>query len=204
MVTSMAPNTSILERSVIQKGKVFVRAGEENSRAYVIQNGEAIAFTLQDDQKVEVAHFGPGAIIGELGLVSDELSLLSYEALTLCTVVTVTRQEFQKRLARTDKNISTIMEHAVNKIKYYESIEIRKALKAAEIDETAYLLMNNLLKGISSYDKKLKYENAILPPLNSLIKAIKGLRKSQRSEDTALDVEGNNAETPEEETPPTL
>ena len=42
------------------------------------------------------------------------------------------------------------------------------------------------------------------PEDSSGLKAIKGLRKSQRSEDTALDVEGNNAETPEEETPPTL
>lgn len=171
----MASDTSILERSVIQKGKIFIRAGEEISRAYVIQNGEVLAYTMQDDRKVEVAYYGPGQIIGEFGLVSDEVSTLSYEAMELCTVVTVTRQEFQKRLHKADKNVATIMEHAVKKITYYESIETQKALRAAEIDETAYLLMNSLLKSVP-YDKKLEYEDAVLPPLNNLVKALKELK----------------------------
>jgi len=189
----MASDTSILERSAIQKGKVFIREGDEISRAYVIQNGEVVAFTMQNDRKVEVANFGPGAIIGEMGLVADEISQLSYEALTLCTVVTVTRQEFQKRLARADKNVATIMEHAVKKISFYESIETKKALKASEIDETAYLLMNSLIKGVP-YDRKMEYEDAILPPLNDLIKSIKGLKKSKNSTTNVLDAEGNIVE----------
>lgn len=196
----MASDTSILERSVIQKGKVFIRASEEISRAYVIQNGEVAAFTMQDEQKVEVTRFGPGSIIGEMGLVSDEVSELSYEALTLCTVVTVTRQEFQKRLARADKNIATIMEHAVNKIKYYENIETKKALKAAEIDETAYLLMNSMLRNVP-FDKKLEYEDAILPHLNSLVKSIKDIKKSKKQNDDELDAEEENTGTPEDGEP---
>ncbi len=187
----MTSDTSILERSAIQKGKVFIRAGDEISRAYVIQNGEVIAFTMQGDRKIEVGTYGPGTIIGEMGLVTDEVSPLNYEAATLCTVVTVTRQEFQKRLSRADKNIATIMEHAVNKIKYYENIETKKALKAAKIDETAYLLMNNLIKNVP-YDRKLEYEDAILPPLNDLIKSIKALKKKQTPADKMVfDAEGN-------------
>ncbi|MCK5374004.1 MAG: cyclic nucleotide-binding domain-containing protein [Alphaproteobacteria bacterium] len=192
----MASDTSILERSAIQKGKVFIHAGDEISRAYVIQNGEVVAFTMQNDRKIEVSRFGPDSIIGELGLVSDEISLLSYETLTLCTVVTVTRQEFQKRLHKADKNVSTIMEHAVKKISYYENIETQKAVKAAEIDETAYLLMNNLLKGIS-HDRKMEYEDAILPHLNGLIKAIKSIKKSKKETMTVFDEEGNATEETE-------
>lgn len=178
----MASDTSILERSVLQKGKVFIRAKDEISRAYVIQNGEVAAFTMQGDQKIEVARYGPGQIIGELGLVSDEIAALSYEALELCTVVTVTRQEFQKRLFKADKNIATIMEHVAKKISGYETIETQKALKAAEIDETAFLLMKSLIKNVP-HDKSLSYEKAILPPLNSLIKAIKGLKNQKEGQD---------------------
>ncbi len=193
----MASDTSVLERSAIQMGKVFIRAGEEISRAYVIQNGEVSAFTMQDGRKVEVSTFGPGAIIGEMGLVADEVSPLSYEAVTLCTVITVTRQEFQKRLARADKNIATIMEHAVKKIGLYESSATKKALKAAEVDETAYLLMNSLIKGVP-YDRKLEYEDAILPPLNDLIKNIKALKNSKKENTAVLDADGNISESTEE------
>ena len=195
----MASDTNILERSAIQKGKVFIRAGDDISRAYVIQNGDVVGFTTQNDKRVDVSHLGPGSIIGELGLVSDEISALSYEALTLCTVVTITRQEFQKRLHKADKNVATIMEHAVKKISFYESIETQKALKAAVIDDTAYLLMNSLLKSVS-YDKKLEYEDAILPHLNSLIKAIKGLKKTKAPKVTP-DTEEQDAENQDTEKP---
>ncbi len=90
---SQMSSESILERSAIQMGKVFIHEGDEISRAYVIQNGEAVAFTTQDERRVDVETFGPGAIIGELGLVSDEISALSYEAKTLCTVITTSGDE---------------------------------------------------------------------------------------------------------------
>ncbi|MFP4098723.1 MAG: cyclic nucleotide-binding domain-containing protein [Alphaproteobacteria bacterium] len=196
----MGSGTSILERSVIQEGKVFIRAGDEISRAYVIQNGEVCAYTTQDEHKVEVAHFGPGAIIGELGLVTDEISALNYEALTLCTMVTITRQEFQKRLSRADKNIATIMEHAVRKISFFENLETQKALKAAEIDQTAYLLMNSLLKGIPA-EKRLEYEDAVLPHLNGLIKSIKDFKKTKSKLTTDQEeTDGNTQENAEETT----
>ena len=193
----MASDTSILERSVIQKGKIFIKAGEEISRAYVIQNGEAVAFTIDDGRRVEVSHFGPGAILGEMGLVNDEPSALSYEALTICTVVTVTRQEFQKRLARADKNIATIMGHAVDKVRFYENIETIKALKAATIDEKAYQLMNKLLQSVPN-DRKMAYEDALLSPLNSLIKAIKELKRTDKQINDKAAAENEEAETLDE------
>lgn len=181
----MSSGTNVLERSVIQAGKVFIRAGEDLSRAYVIQGGEIAAFIMQDDRKIEVARFGPGTIIGEIGLMIDEDATLSYEAITVCTVVTITRQDFQKKLVRADKSIATILEHAVNKITYYERIETTKALVASEVDETALLLLKSLLRDVA-IEKKLQYEDTILPHLNGLIKAIKGLKKkSPKKEDEA-------------------
>lgn len=175
--------SDVLERSALQAGKVFIREGEDNIRAYVVQDGEVAAYKNNDGNKVEVARFGPGTIIGELNLMVDEESQLSYEALELSTVVSITRQDFQKRLARADKSITTILEHAVNKIKYYENIETQKALKNAEIDDTAKQLVEALVTGLP-IDKKAQFEDAILPHLNSMIKAIKETKiKNKPSED---------------------
>lgn len=171
----MSSTKNVLERSVLESGKVFIRAGEEILRAYVIQSGEVSAFTTLDGKKVEVTRFGPGTIIGETGLMIDEESKLSYEALNACTVITITRQDFQKRLARADKSITTILDHAVKKILYYEDIQTDKALSQSDIDETAIALMNSLLQGVT-LDRKLQYEDAILPHVNDLIKAIKELK----------------------------
>ncbi len=174
----MSTNDNVLERSVLQAGKVFIRPDEDIARAYVIQSGEVCAFMIDGDRKIEVDRFGAGTIIGEIGLVFDEKTRLGYEAISVCTVVSITRQDFQKRLARADKTISTVLNQAIKKIMYYENIESQKALKNSEIDDMATTLTKNLLTGLS-VDKKLQYEDALLPYINGMIKAIKELKKTK-------------------------
>lgn len=171
--------SDVLERSALQAGKMFIREGEDNIRAYVVQDGEVAAYKKKGDRKIEVARFGPGTIIGELNLMIDDVSNLSYEATTLSTVVSITRQDFQKRLARADKSIATILEHAVDKIKYYENIETQKALANSEMDDLAMQLMQTFVNDLP-IDKKAQYEDAMLPHLNSMIKAIKEIKAKNK------------------------
>lgn len=172
----------VLERSALQAGKTFIREGEDNIRAYVIQDGEVAAYKKNGSQKVEIARFGPGTIIGEINLMVDSPSNLTFETITLSTVVSITRQDFQKRLARADKSIATILEHVVNKIKVYEGLEIQKSLEESDMDELATQLVKSLIGGLP-VDKKMEYENAILPHLNGLIKAIKEIKQKAKSSD---------------------
>ena len=93
----MAKGADVLERSCLPEGKIFIREGEENTRAYVIQTGEVSAFfTSEDGRKIEVDRYGPGTIIGEECLVVDTPAKLSYEVVETSTVITLTRQDFQK------------------------------------------------------------------------------------------------------------
>lgn len=171
----MNQSADVLERSVIPAGKIFIAAGQENSRAYVIQKGRVNAFVTKDSEKLTVATYGPGTIIGEMCLMMDTPIPLSYEAMETTTVVTVTRQDFQKRLSRADKTIKTILDHAVKKIEKYEKSEINKAYDSAGMDETAKALVNGLLNGMSE-DKKLRYESALLPHINGMLKELKNLK----------------------------
>ncbi len=165
----------VFDRSAIPAGKIFIKAGEECERAYIIQVGEVLAFTMKGEEKVEVGRFGPGTLIGELCLMIDDPIMLNYEAVVTTTVMTLTRQDFQKRLQRVDKTVRTILEQAVKKLNDYENIEIIKALKRSEIDETALLLVRSLCGGLPE-DKKAKFERAMLPHLNGLIKEIKEIK----------------------------
>ena len=166
----------VLERSCLPAGKVFIRAGEENARAYIIQNGEISAFTMEDDEKIEVERFGPGTMIGEQSLIIAEPAKLSYEALVATTVVVITRQDFEKRLIKAGKSVKAVVDHAVSKLAYYEDLEMKKALDRTEIDDSARTLVQGLLTGLSE-DKKIKYEKAMLPHINGLIKEIKEIKK---------------------------
>ncbi|MGH1404112.1 MAG: Crp/Fnr family transcriptional regulator [Alphaproteobacteria bacterium] len=169
---------AVLERSVLAEGKVFIKEGQENARAYMIQNGEVSAFITDGEQEVEIARHGPGTIIDEICLLIDEPAKVSYRALSSVTVVTITRADFQKRLSKADQTIGTILDHIVHKLTYYANRETEKALKRSEIDDTALALVHGLVQGLNA-EKKEKYKDAMLPHLNGLIKAIKDLKSEQ-------------------------
>ncbi len=175
----MQKGSDVLERCCLPAGKVFIKEGEENSRAYMIQVGEVSAFIMDGDRKVEIERLEPGAIIGERFLVADEVATISYEAIVPTTVVIITRQEFQKLLTKVDKNIKTVFDYAIEKIRYYERLLTKKAVKKTQIDEKAYSLVQNFLIGIPD-NKKKQYEDAILPHVNNIIKAIKDIKENDK------------------------
>ncbi len=167
---------SILERKVIHPGKPFIKAGEEHARAYLVQNGLISAYVMDGDQKIEVAQYEPGRIIGEICLMVDEPMTMNYEALVDTTVATITRQDFQKKISRIDEDVMKIFDHVMNKLNYQDLNAIDKAKDRAKIDEDAYKMVALLTAGMPE-EKKFRYETAILPHANNMVKAIKELKE---------------------------
>lgn len=177
----MNKGSEVLERKVIHAGKIFIKAGEEHARAYVIQNGLIRAYVFDGETKVEVAEFEPGHIIGETCLMVDEPMTMNYEAVVDTTVITITRQDFQKKLSRIDKDITTILDHVMNKLNFQDLTAIDNAKERAKIDPDAYKMVEALTSGLSN-EKKFRYEKAILPHVNNMVKAIKDLKGKGNSD----------------------
>lgn len=175
----MSPAEEVLERSVVHAGKVFIKAGKENSRAYMIQKGMVRSFIIDDGEKIEVERYGPGTVIGEVCLVVDTPLEMSYEAIVDTTVIITTRQDFEKKLNRADKTIKTVINHVMEKLSARDSVAIKNARDAGKIDEETFLLVQGLTAGLPP-DKKFQYEEAILPHMNGLVKAVKKLKEKER------------------------
>ena len=172
----MNKGEDVLERKVIHAGKIFIKAGEEHARAYLVQNGLIQSFVMDGNEKIIVAEYAAGRIIGESCLMVDEPMTMSYEAVEDTTVVTITRQEFQKKISKVDKEISTILDYVMNKLNYQDLTAIDKAKKRAEIDSDAFKMTAALIAGMEDH-KKFQYERAILPHVNQIVKAIKELKE---------------------------
>lgn len=169
----------VLERSVLQAGKVFIKPGEEGLRAYVIQTGLVRSFIMKGEEKIEVERFGPGTIIGETCLAHDEVMDIGYEAIQGSTVVTITRQDFEKKLAKSDSMIKTTFKHVMNKLYELDKKLSEKALADSDIDEQARQLTTALIADVKQ-EKKEEYEAALLPPLNRIIKELKRLKERDK------------------------
>lgn len=189
----MGKTTDILERKVIHAGKVFIQQGDENSRAYVIQVGAVKGFVMKGEERIDVAVHGPGDMIGEVNLVSDEPAEINYEAMVDTTVITVTRQDFQKKLARMDKSVKTIINYMTQKLQSQDRYSVDKAFKSSEIDEKSYALTRTFTVNLPP-EKQHEYEAAILPHVNGILKAIKELRTKERHAKQAADLEEKIAE----------
>lgn len=174
----MNKSADVLERTVLHPGKFFMKAGEGNMRAFIVQNGEVTSFYTNDDgQKIEIEKYGPGTIFGEKGLLVDYIPSFDFEATETTTVVVITRQDFEKHMKKVPKAIKTVLEHALKKIQDYERKGSEATISDFNVDEIAVQLVNNLIKGLSD-EKKDKYQAAITPHINGLIKAINDLKQS--------------------------
>ena len=191
----MSNAENILERKVIHPGKPFIKAGEEHARAYIVQSGLISAYIMEGDRKIEVTQYGSGRIIGEICLMSDEPMTMNYEALQDTTVVTLTRQEFQKKISKVDKNVATILEHVMNKLNFQYASDVAKALKASEIDPDAHAMVDGLIGKVPE-GRKIKYEEALLPHVNAIVKEIKALK----AEDSNAPADSDSAADADTET----
>ena len=187
MLTCLTMNNKsedVFERKVIYTGKPFIKEGEEHARAYIIQNGLIRAYVMDGDQKVEVAQYGPGRIIGETCLMCDEPMTINYEAVEETTVITMTRADFQKRISKLDKNVATILEHVTNKLNIQYASDIDKAMHKTEIDPDTRRLIDALIEKVP-LERKMKYETAIMPHVNALLKEMKALKEEDKANDEA-------------------
>ena len=165
----------VMERSVLHAGKVFIKENEEHSRAYIIQTGKIRSFKTTDGKKIPIKEYGPNTIIGESNLLEDKIADKSYEALTNTTVITITRQDFEKRLQKSDSIVQTVFQHMMAKMEGLLNEKEEERMRALDIDEQAFLMVRDMIKNVAE-DQKRRYELALLPHVNAIMKSVKSLR----------------------------
>ena len=82
----------------LQDGEVLFRAGETTDAGYVIQEG-ALKLTTHDPKRSDPSvTLGPGALIGELALVTETVRSVTAIAAEPTTVIRISRSLFRKVL----------------------------------------------------------------------------------------------------------
>jgi CRP-like cAMP-binding protein len=82
----------------LQDGEVLFRAGETTDAGYVIQEG-ALKLTTHDPKRSDPSVIlGPGALIGELALVTETVRSVTAIAAEPTTVIRISRSLFRKVL----------------------------------------------------------------------------------------------------------
>lgn len=170
---------SILERGAVHAGQVIMQAGEPYKHAHIIQSGEVTAKIREDGKDLICATYGPGTIIGERCLMSDDPMIMTLEAKTDTTLITVTRQDFEKKLAKTENTVRSVLKHMNGKLQKAEACAIAEARRKAIIDGEALEIVRHLTRNLSA-DKQAEYEAAMMPHFNELVLVLREVQERHR------------------------
>ncbi len=90
-------------RKIFKAGEVILRQGDEGDCAYIIEKGKVeILITKANGSIARVGTRGAGTIIGEMAIVDDEPRIATIVALEECSLLEITKADFNRRLKNAD------------------------------------------------------------------------------------------------------
>lgn len=191
---------TVLERSVVHAGEILIPAGEPHASAYIIQSGEIACMASVKGKKVEIGRFGPGHVVGECFLFSDEPRPFIYEAIVDTSVVVITRHDFTKSTKKIENTIQNVLKLMAAKIKKFEDMASMNAERTHDFDQEAMDIVQHLVRNLSD-DKKVDYEDAMLPHFNRLVLVLRSVQERHRHEEQKRNVENLQARLRGDEPP---
>jgi serine/threonine protein kinase len=87
-----------LPRATLPAGSPIVLEGEAGNAAFVILEGQCVAYRMEGDEEVDLRVMGPGEVFGETAVFSDKPRTANVKALTDVVLVVVTRDVLTRAL----------------------------------------------------------------------------------------------------------
>ncbi|MEM9469703.1 MAG: EAL domain-containing protein, partial [Pseudomonadota bacterium] len=100
-----------LQKKSFSPGDTIMSQGQRGDHAFMIESGRVEILLEKDNGLVQrVGTRGPGTIIGEMALIDDEPRTATIKALEECELLEVNREEFNRRIEKSDPVMRMIMQ----------------------------------------------------------------------------------------------
>ena len=73
-------------------GEVILPAGEVSDHLFIVESGVVSVMLTKDGRKIEAGRMGPGEVIGEAGILSDDAALADFCAKTFCVLYRIEKE----------------------------------------------------------------------------------------------------------------
>jgi CRP-like cAMP-binding protein len=112
-----ADSAKFLQRRSFQAGQQIFAQGQVGTRAYVVESGEVEIVRVQGSRRRPLGTIGPGGIFGEMALVDDQPRMADAIALSACTCLVITRDQFRKKMESADPFLQGLLRIFVRNIR---------------------------------------------------------------------------------------
>ena len=96
-------------RQVVAPGELVFREGDPPTTAFVIESGAIEVSTLRGEERVVLAHLGPGDLFGEMAMIDSAPRSASARALGETVLLLVDSNQINERLTHADPIISALL-----------------------------------------------------------------------------------------------
>lgn len=149
------------------KGKVIIHEGGAQAEAYLIQSGRLGVYIEREGKKMELAVLGPGEIVGEMSLITDQTRSASVEALEDSTLILISRPEFEERLANSDRAIRAVVQMLSRRMAEANVSMAQKIASLEQLNQAAREVYEETESEVPNIN-----DERLLPKLKELLHAI--------------------------------
>ena len=98
------------KRQIFAPGDIIMRQGDPGESAFLIEQGQLEIFVDNKGKEQILGKRGTGAIIGEMAIVDSKPRTASIRAITPCTLLAISRDDFERRLQHADPVMKMVMQ----------------------------------------------------------------------------------------------
>ncbi|NCC21259.1 MAG: cyclic nucleotide-binding domain-containing protein [Alphaproteobacteria bacterium] len=109
--------------------------GERTGEAYRLIEGKVRVFLSRDGRVVDLAELGPGEIIGEMSLLTDDVNAANVKAIDTVKVEVITSPQLIEIIRQSDPLVQELIKQLVNRVRSTDSALLKSETREyMEID----------------------------------------------------------------------
>ena len=116
-MAQQAAKRRFIDRKVYYAGDRIFKEGDPGDRAYIVERGMIEIFKLIDGREVVLGTINKGGIFGEMALIDNAPRMAAARAVQQTTLVIVTRDVFESKLAKSDPFVRGLINIFVKNIR---------------------------------------------------------------------------------------
>ncbi|NVK18366.1 MAG: cyclic nucleotide-binding domain-containing protein [Methylocystaceae bacterium] len=106
-----------IDRKVFYAGDKIFKEGEPGDRAYIVERGMVEIYKMIDGREVVLGTINKGGIFGEMALIDNSPRMAAARAVQQTTLVIITRDVFESKLAKADPFVRGLINIFVKNIR---------------------------------------------------------------------------------------
>ena len=164
----MPRKVKILDRRFVPAGEIVIEQGNIGNRAFLIESGR-VEIYMRDarDRTVKIAEAGPGAIIGEMALLTGGRRSASIKTLEDAVLIVISAKDIEESIGQPNGLFQHVMKLMAERLRDTNARLVQQNLELAEIEETAHLTVKNIGFHVPD-DKQEQFKRELVPLLDRL------------------------------------